>query len=161
MPGDAAPIVKIGLIAPFEGAGRPLGYAVLASVKAAVAAGNASGQLGPYRVALVALNDDLDPRAAAAQAQALVLDPDVLAVLGPWSADTAAATKPILVAAGVPQIARSAAPVPAAGEKWGDTALANAANLAGNDARSLLDALAADIRAHGRPTRAGVAAKLR
>ena len=41
MPGDAAPVVKIGVIAPFEGAGRPLGYAVLPAIKAAAAEANA------------------------------------------------------------------------------------------------------------------------
>ena len=59
MPGDAASIVKIGVIAPFEGAGRPLGYAVLPAIKAAAAEANASGALGRYQVLVVAFNDDL------------------------------------------------------------------------------------------------------
>ncbi len=161
LPGDAAPVVKIGVIAPFEGAGRPLGYAVLPAVKAAVAEANAQGGLGRYRVAVVAFNDDLHGPTAAAQARALVLDPDVLAVLGPWSADTAAAAAPILAEAGLPQLVGAAVPVPAAGEKWGDAALAEAAAKAGTDARRLLRALAEDIRVHGQPARPGVAAALR
>jgi hypothetical protein len=100
--GDAAPVVKIGLIAPFEGLGRPLGYAALGEVKAALAAANAGSRMGRYRVLLVALNDDLDPRAAAAQAQALAEDPEVLVVLGPWTSDTAEAAVPVLSAAGIP-----------------------------------------------------------
>jgi ABC-type branched-subunit amino acid transport system substrate-binding protein len=161
MPGDAAPVIKIGVIAPFEGEGRPLGYAVLPAVKAAAAEANARGALGRYRVLVVAFNDDLYAPTAVAQAQALALDPDVLAVVGPWSAETAAAATPILAAAGLPALIATGVPIPSSGEKWGDAALAQAAAFAGQDARVLLDALAADIRAHGQPTRAGVAAALK
>ena len=160
MPGDAAPVVKIGVIAPFEGAGRPLGYAVLPAIKSAVAEANASGELGRYQVSVVAFNDDLHGPTAGAQAKALALDPEVLGVVGPWSAETVAAAEPILAEAGLPLLAAPDTPLPPAGEKWGDAALADAATLVGKDAHVLLDALAADIRAHGRPTRGGVAAVL-
>lgn len=160
MPGDAAPILKIGLIAPFEGVGRPLGYAVLPAVKEAVAEANANGKLGRHRVLVVAFNDNLSAPSAAAQAQALALDPEVLAVIGPWTAETATAAAPILAAAGLPQLAATDTSIPPPGEKWGDAALTDVATFAGDDARLLLDALAADIRAHGRPSRAGVAATL-
>ena len=160
LPGDAAPIVKIGVIAPFEGAGRPLGYAILPAVKAAVAEANTSGKLGRYQVMVVAFNDDLYGPTAAAQAKALALDPEVLAVVGPWSAETAAAVEPTTAEAGLPVLTAPDTPVPLPGEKWGDAALADAATLAGNNAHLLLDALAADVRAHGRPTRGGVAAAL-
>ncbi len=102
MPGDAAPVVKIGLIAPFEGVGRPLGYALLPVVRETIADANASGAFGRYRVALVALNDDLDPSTASRQAQALAQDGDVIAVIGPFDQATAAAAAPILSAAGIP-----------------------------------------------------------
>ena len=108
-PGDAAPVLKIGLIAPFEGLGRPLGYAVLPAVKIALAEANGSGALGRYRVALVALNDDLDGQTAAQQAQALAQDADVLAVLGPWTEAAAMDAVPILAQAGIPVL--SAAPL--------------------------------------------------
>ena len=104
MPGDAAQVIKIGVIAPFEGMGRPLGYAVLPGIKAAVEEANASGDLGRYRVLVVAFNDDLDASTAAAQAQALALDPDVMAVVGPWSPETAAAVTPILAEADLPAV---------------------------------------------------------
>ena len=161
MPGDAAPVIKIGVIAPFEGPGRPLGYAVLPGIKAAAEEANASGALGRTRVLVVAFNDDLHGPTAAAQAQALALDADVLGVIGPWSAETAAAATPILAAAGLPALVPTGVPLPSSGEKWGDAALAQAAALAGQDARVLLDALVADIRAHSQPTRAGVAAALK
>jgi ABC-type branched-subunit amino acid transport system substrate-binding protein len=161
MPGDAAPVVKIGVIAPFEGAGRPLGYAILPAIKAAAAEANASGKLGRYQVLVVAFNDDLHGPTAAAQAKALALDPDVLGVQGPWTAETAAAAEPILATAGLTVLSATDTPIPPPGEKWGDAALAAAATRAGDDARALLDALAADIHAHGRPTRGGVAAGLK
>ncbi len=104
MPGDAAPVVKIGLIAPFEGVGRPLGYAVLPEVKAAIAEVNALGRLGRYRVALVALNDDLDPASAAAQALALAQDDALVAVIGPFGEQTGAAAAEIAAAAGIPML---------------------------------------------------------
>ncbi len=160
MPGDAAPVVKIGVIAPFEGAGRPLGYAVLPAIKEAAAEANASGALGRYQVMVVAFNDDLHGPTAAAQAKALALDPEVLAVLGPWTAETAAAAAPILAEAGLSMLAETDTSILPPGEKWGNAVLADAATAAGDDARVLLDALAADIHAHGRPTRGGVATAL-
>ena len=119
LPGDAAPVVKIGVIAPFEGAGRPLGYAILPAIKAAVTEANASGKLGRYQVLVVAFNDDLHGSTAADQARALALDPEVLAVVGPWSVETVAAAEPILVAAGLPVLASAGTPAPPPGEKWG------------------------------------------
>lgn len=102
MPGDASPVLKIGLLAPFEGLGRPLGYAVLPAVQEAIDSGNASGELGPYRLLLVAFNDELDPATAAAQAAALAQDPAVVAVVGPFTTATAAQAVPLLSAAGLP-----------------------------------------------------------
>jgi hypothetical protein len=97
-------VLKIGVIAPFEGVGRELGYALLPAVSKELASANASNSLGQYRVALVALNDDLDPAEAALQAKALAEDPDVLAVVGLWSEATARSAVPILQQAGVPSL---------------------------------------------------------
>lgn len=118
MPGDAAPVVKIGLIAPFEGVGRPLGYAVLPEVKAAIAEANASGMLGRYRAALVALNDDLAVASAAAQAQTLAHDDAVLAILGPFEQGPGTAAAAVAAKAGIPILV--AAPI----ETTSDAALA-------------------------------------
>jgi len=84
-------VLKIGLIAPFEGLGRPLGYEVLHAVKLAVRERNAAGGIAGYRVALVALNDNDDAAHAARQARKLVVDGDVLGVIGPFSRVTARA----------------------------------------------------------------------
>ena len=102
--GSAPTVVKIGVIAPFEGVGRQLGYAILPAVKRELASVNGERVLGDYRVSLVALNDDLDPGEAADQAKALAKDPDVVAVIGLWSDGTAASAVPILAEAGVPTL---------------------------------------------------------
>lgn len=104
LPGSAVPVVKIGLIAPFEGLGRPLGYQLLPAVKIALEDANATGELGRYRIALVALNDDLDPATAARQAQALAADDSLLGALGPWTSETAAAAAQAFGEAGLPAL---------------------------------------------------------
>jgi ABC-type branched-subunit amino acid transport system substrate-binding protein len=104
LPGSAVPVVKIGLIAPFEGLGRPLGYQLLPAVKIALEDANATGELGRYRIALVVLNDDLEPATAARQAQALAADDSLLGALGPWTSETAAAAAQAFGQAGLPAL---------------------------------------------------------
>ncbi len=111
MPGDAAPLVKVGVVAPFEGLGRSFGYSVLPAIKVAVDEANASAALGRYRAALVVLNDDDDPATAAQQVRGLAQDADVVVVLGPWTGDTAAAAIPAYAAAALPALV----PAPVAG----------------------------------------------
>lgn len=141
-PGSAAPVLKLGVIAPFEGRGRALGYAVLPAIKAAAAEVNASGELGRYRVLVVAFNDNLDPATARAQAAALALDPDVIGVVGPFSAETAEAATGVLTTRGIPL-----APILGA-QVTGDD-FKDAQRQAKAAARDLLQALAAQIRATG------------
>lgn len=152
LPGSAAPVVKLGVIAPFEGEGRALGYAILPPIKEAVAEANASGELGPYRVAVVAFDDSLDPATARRQAVALSHDTSVVGVVGPFSAETIASAAPVLAAASL----RSEPVVTArfTGEDFSqEQARAKEA------ARRLLKALAADIQASGRPTRPATAVR--
>lgn len=94
--GSAAPVVKIGLIAPFEGLGRPLGYAILPVIQEVVGEANTRPELRGYRLSLVALNDDSYGPEAAAQARLLALDPEIVAVLGPWIGSTLEAAAPVL-----------------------------------------------------------------
>lgn len=56
--GSTRPVVKIGLIAPFEELCRDDGYEVLNAVKLAVQERNAAGGVAGRDVALVALNDN-------------------------------------------------------------------------------------------------------
>lgn len=90
------PILKIGLMAPFEGVARPLGYEALEGVKLAIAQWNARGGPGGYMVELVALNDSNDPQEARLQAGEFLVDPAVLGVVAGWSSETAQAIVPIL-----------------------------------------------------------------
>ncbi len=100
-----APVIKIGLIAPFEGLGRPLGYAVLPAVQEAlreVEDAGVRGELPGYRVALVALNDDMHGPTAIAQAEALAQHDDLVGAIGLWSDEVAVSAAPVLSAAGIP-----------------------------------------------------------
>ena len=90
---------------------------MLPAVKIALEEANAAGALGPYRLALVALNDDLDPATAARQVQTLAADESLLAALGPWTAATAAAAAPAFAQSGLPALA--GAPLPAAPQAVG------------------------------------------
>lgn len=89
------PTLKIGLVAPFEGLHRPLGYEALFGVKLALQERNAAQGVGGYRVELVALNDFDDPPEAEKQARALSADPDVVGVIGHFSAATTRAALPV------------------------------------------------------------------
>jgi branched-chain amino acid transport system substrate-binding protein len=86
--GSTKPILKVGLVAPFEGLYRPLGYEVLYAVKLAVRERNASGGVAGYMVELVALNDDNEPVVAAQRAREMAEDPDVVGVIGHFSSQT-------------------------------------------------------------------------
>jgi len=89
--GSTKPIVKIGLVAPFEGLYRHLGYDVLYAVKLAVRERNAAGGVGGYMVELVALDDSNDPAQAPLQARKMIVDPDIMGVIGHLSDETALA----------------------------------------------------------------------
>jgi ABC-type branched-subunit amino acid transport system substrate-binding protein len=92
----AAPrTLKIGLVAPFEGAHRPLGYEALFAAKLAVQERNLGGGIQGYQIELVALNDFDDPAQAAIQARALAADPAVLGVVGHLSAGATQAALPV------------------------------------------------------------------
>ena len=92
---DAPRTLKIGLVAPFEGLHRPLGYEALFGVKLALQERNLAQGSHGYRVELVALNDFDDPVEAEIQAKALIADPDVLGVVGHLSSATTLAAVPI------------------------------------------------------------------
>lgn len=88
------PTLKIGLVAPFEGLHRPLGYEALFGVKLALQERNRQGVAG-YHVELVALNDFNDPADAVMSAKALIADPDVVGLVGHLSAVATEAAAPI------------------------------------------------------------------
>lgn len=89
LPGSTRPVVKIGLVAPFEGLYRAVGYDALYAVKLAIRQRNGAGGVGgEYMVELVALNDDNDPAEAALQVREMAVDPAVMGVVGHFSAAT-------------------------------------------------------------------------
>jgi ABC-type branched-subunit amino acid transport system substrate-binding protein len=100
----APPVVKIGLVAPFEGRYRPVGYDLIYSARLAIREINAAGGIDGVHVALVALDDGGDPRQARAAAATLIRDPDVVAVLGHWRSASTAAAVPLYAAAGLPLV---------------------------------------------------------
>jgi len=105
LPKSTKPVIKIGLVGPFEGRYRALGYEALTAVKLAVQQRNAQGGVAGAMVELVALNDDDDPGASAQRAYELAVDPDLLGVIGPFSPATLESAAPVYRARGVPLIA--------------------------------------------------------
>ncbi len=76
------PDVKIGLVAPFEGRDRAVGYDAIYAARLAVREINAAGGIAGRKLALLALDSgDAEDRERAAAA-GLALDPDVVAVVG-------------------------------------------------------------------------------
>jgi branched-chain amino acid transport system substrate-binding protein len=73
------PIVKIGLIAPFEGLYRESGYAALEAMRQAIQECTPPG----IDVLPLALDDSGNPAQAQRAAQKLLVDPSVRAVVGP------------------------------------------------------------------------------
>jgi ABC-type branched-subunit amino acid transport system substrate-binding protein len=89
-PGSVKPTVKIGLVAPFEGLYRELGYEALYAVRLAVRQRNEVGGVGgSHLIELVALNDFNESGEAVVQARKMAVDAGVLGMLGGWSPETA------------------------------------------------------------------------
>lgn len=108
-------MVKIGLVAPFEGRYRALGYEVLHAVRLAVQERNASGGVAGSMVELVALNDNDDPLRSAFQADKFDVDPDIVGVIGPFSSAALEATAPSYSDSGLGMITPDTCPPSVAG----------------------------------------------
>ncbi len=120
LPRGTKPVVKIGLVAPFEGRYRALGYEVLYAVRLAVRERDAAGGIAGYMVELVALNDDDDPESSAQRAEELAIDPDVVGVVGPFSTAAISAAAPRYHAAGLAMITPATCPPATADKKWAE-----------------------------------------
>lgn len=92
---SVAPVVKIGLVAPFEGRDRAIGYDAIYAARLAVREINAAGGIGGYRVALVALDDGGQTDLAQQTAASLTIDPGVVAIVGHYLPDTTDAALPV------------------------------------------------------------------
>lgn len=101
---NSPPILKIGLVAPFEGQHRAIGYDVIYSARLAIREINQANGIGGYRLALVAVDDGGTPELAAQAAASLVLDPQVVVVVGHWLTPTTALVEGIYEEAGLPLV---------------------------------------------------------
>ena len=99
------PVVKIGLVAPFEGRYRHIGYEAIYAARLAIREINARGGIDGHRIELVALDDRGEPEQAVTAARQLVLDPQVVAVVGHLRPDSTDAAMKIYCEAGLPVIA--------------------------------------------------------
>jgi ABC-type branched-subunit amino acid transport system substrate-binding protein len=109
-PGTVRPTVKIGLVAPFEGRYRYVGYDVIYAVRLALLEANDAGAGGTpgvsgYGVELVAYDDGADPAMAVEQARKLDVAPDLVAALGHFREDTTAAALDAYARAAIPLVA--------------------------------------------------------
>ncbi|MBX2999172.1 MAG: ABC transporter substrate-binding protein [Caldilineaceae bacterium] len=86
------PVVKIGLIAPFEGIHRQSGYEALAAMRAAID----ESETGDFAVMPLALDSGTEPDQARRTMQKLLVDPSVRAVVGPFLPESAAAVADLL-----------------------------------------------------------------
>ncbi len=98
-------IVKIGLVAPFEGRYRYLGYDAIYAARLAVREINAAGGVAGRQLVLVAYDDRGDPEMARTAARNLAIDPDVAAVVGHYRPESTAAAAPIYANADLPLLA--------------------------------------------------------
>lgn len=102
--------IKIGVVAPFSGRYREIGYQALHGARLAISEFSAAGGPHAQSVELLALDDAGDATTAMEQANKLIADPNVLAVIGHWLDDTTTAAAPIYSRAGLPILATSAEP---------------------------------------------------
>jgi branched-chain amino acid transport system substrate-binding protein len=96
------PTIKIGLVAPFEGRYRYVGYDVIYAARMAIREINAVGGVGGYAVELVAYDDGADPEMAITQARKLTVDDAVVAALGHFRETTTATAARLYSEAGIP-----------------------------------------------------------
>jgi branched-chain amino acid transport system substrate-binding protein len=104
-PGTVRPTVKIGLVAPFEGRYRYVGYDVIYAAKLALREANEEGGVAGHGVELVAYDDGADPAMAVEQARKLDVDPDVVGAIGHFREETTAAVAATYTEARIPLIA--------------------------------------------------------
>jgi len=104
-PGAVRPTVKIGLVAPFEGRYRYVGYDVIYAVRMALREANAAGGVGGYSLELVAYDDGAGPAMAVEQARKLAADHEVVAAIGHFREETTGAALSAYAEAGIPLVA--------------------------------------------------------
>ncbi len=71
------PVLKIALVAPFEGRYRDVGYEVTFAYRLAIREVNRAGGVGGYSIEMLSLDDSGDPDMAREQARKIIADPQV------------------------------------------------------------------------------------
>lgn len=108
------PVIKIGLVAPFEGRYRAIGYEAIYSARLAIREVNARGGVNGYRIELVALDDRGEAERATEAARQLIIDPQVVVVIGHYRPTTTAAALNDYCADSLPVVAIESSQTPAA-----------------------------------------------
>jgi len=178
LPPTLPSIVKIGLIAPFEGSERDRGYDAIYAARMAIREINASGGAGGeggWQVELIAYDDRADPEFARTAARNLATDENVVAVIGHFYPESTAAAQSVYIEAGLPLLTFDATeqnyprPETLPGtDPWIEAYRASGPHTPVPDVYALptyeaVMALAEAITAattHGQPTRAAIAAAL-
>lgn len=93
--------IRIGLLAPFSGAGGPYGKEEEDAARAAVAIVNEAGGVLGRKLDLVVADDESVPTAGVAAARKLIDVDKVVAITGVWSSAVVLAVKPIAIEKGV------------------------------------------------------------
>lgn len=117
-PGTVVPTLKVGLIAPFEGRYRYVGYDVIYAVQLALLEANEEGGVAGWGVELVAYDDGADPLMAIEQAGKLGVDPAVVGAIGHFRRETTVAAVESYREAGIPLLAPGLLS-PSAGQQGG------------------------------------------
>ena len=102
VPAPVPRVIKIGLVAPFEGAYRSTGYDAVYAARLAVREINAVSVPNGWALELVAYDDRAESDLAQSSARNLVTDPGVLAVIGHYAGETTAAASPVYSEAELP-----------------------------------------------------------
>lgn len=111
-------VIKIGLVAPFEGRYRYVGYDAIYAARLAVREINAAGGVGGWSLELVAYDDRADPELARTIARNLVIDPDVVAAIGHYRQANTEVASTIYAEAGMPMLAIGAWLTPTLASVW-------------------------------------------
>lgn len=98
----------IAFMGPITGSDGPNGRAFRSGVETAMSIASENGAIARCPIGLITFDTRADPARAAALAQEIVDDPQILAVIGPSYSGETAAAMPILEAAGIPVITASA-----------------------------------------------------
>jgi ABC-type branched-subunit amino acid transport system substrate-binding protein len=145
VPSPVQPTVKIGLVAPFEGRYRYVGYDVIYAVRLALQEANALGGVGGYGVELVAYDDGADPVMAVEQARKLAVDPAVVAVVGHFREEATVAASGAYADEGISLVAPAVLdPALAGGGTWHSYRMGPSADAVASGLLRQLDRLGRD-----------------